>query len=617
MALQVWLPLKGDLNNQGLSNIIFTNTGVSINDNGKIGKCYHFNADQYIKESTYDWTNFNTSEFSLCCWYKEPSPVASGNSQIICIGTSSGWNNIRIGLLRRTSNGYPMFSVSDGSTAIQYNFTASTFTLDTWNHIAVTYNNGELKMYLNGTLNKTSATTIVPVLNNSQHLGIGAASNGAEKLTGFLNDVRIYDHALSAKEVEEISKGLILHYKLDNNGLGGKNYLTNSSFRTKINNFPTVASQYTQTFEVIDGYECFHIHSDTLGVNSSVGWQVKDFINAYPIGTKFTFSGWIKTENIVKGTTNYFASLYYGGSYNNNGTSTWIGEGSRIKANPSSSSAFDLSGQGWKYCYIVSTFTRNDYTGMSALYYLRDWIGDIYLRNFKLEVSDEPTPWTPNKKDLGIEENIIYDCSGYQNNGIIYGNVDINNDSTKYLACTYFPSGNTDYIVTESPVGNPQDAITMNIWFKSSNKSPGSSYHHMFNGLTSWCYIEMAVHSQGYLRCGLYINGIRYVANTNNNNLLDGNWHMLTMTYDGANIKRYVDAELKNTQAATGNIDRPNDKFIFGHGASTGYYCKEAYLSDARIYATALTAEQIKELYDTSASVDKNGNIYAREAIEI
>jgi len=60
-----------------------------------------------------------------------------------------------------------MFSVSDGSTAIQYNFTASTFTLDTWNHIAVTYNNGELKMYLNGTLNKTSATTIVPVLNNS------------------------------------------------------------------------------------------------------------------------------------------------------------------------------------------------------------------------------------------------------------------------------------------------------------------------------------------------------------------------------------------------------------------------------------------------------------------
>ena len=31
-----------------------------------------------------------------------------------------------------------------------------------------------------------------------------------------MNDFRIYNHCLSNKEIEEIAKGLILHYKLDN-----------------------------------------------------------------------------------------------------------------------------------------------------------------------------------------------------------------------------------------------------------------------------------------------------------------------------------------------------------------------------------------------------------------
>jgi len=60
-----------------------------------------------------------------------------------------------------------MFSVSDGSSAVSYNCTATTFSLDTWNHIACTYDNGTIKIYLNGILDKTYTTTIAPVLNSS------------------------------------------------------------------------------------------------------------------------------------------------------------------------------------------------------------------------------------------------------------------------------------------------------------------------------------------------------------------------------------------------------------------------------------------------------------------
>lgn len=44
MSLQVWLPLnkEGNFYNQGLSNIIVTNSGATYNTNGKIGGCYTF-----------------------------------------------------------------------------------------------------------------------------------------------------------------------------------------------------------------------------------------------------------------------------------------------------------------------------------------------------------------------------------------------------------------------------------------------------------------------------------------------------------------------------------------------------------------------------------------------
>jgi hypothetical protein len=39
-------------------------------------------------------------------------------------------------------------------------------------------------------------------------------------------------------------------------------------------------------------------------------------------------------------------------------------------------------------------------------------------------------------------------------------------------------------------------------------------------------------------------------------------------------------------------------------------------MSDFRIYATALSAEDVAELYHTAASIDKQGNLFCGEVVE-
>ena len=69
MSLQVWLPLNGDLHNQGLSNINVINSGATIDHNGKIGKCYLVNQNTKLSFSSFPWMTmkpqYNFSFFVL------------------------------------------------------------------------------------------------------------------------------------------------------------------------------------------------------------------------------------------------------------------------------------------------------------------------------------------------------------------------------------------------------------------------------------------------------------------------------------------------------------------------------------------------------------------------
>ena len=85
---------------------------------------------------------------------------------------------------------------------------------------------------------------------------------------------------------------------------------------------------------------------------------------------------------------------------------------------------------------------------------------------------------------------------------------------------------------------------------------------------------------------------------------------MLTMTRDASGTKFYIDGTLAFT-GTTGTI--PSGTYWIGSWSTSSSQNFRGSISDFRLYTTALSAEDIKELYNSSAVIDNKGNVYAYE----
>jgi hypothetical protein len=95
-----------------------------------------------------------------------------------------------------------------------------------------------------------------------------------------------------------------------------------------------------------------------------------------------------------------------------------------------------------------------------------------------------------------------------------------------------------------------------------------------------------------------------------------GIWHHYVMTGNGTKCYVYLDGELW-AEAKTYKAISGTSIYINGWDSSTSYSNSDLDINDFRIYATALSAADVAELYHTAASVDNHGNVYAGELKEV
>lgn len=215
MSLVAWFPLTGDLTNHGAYPHDLAGTPKAWAD-GKIGKCPYFEND--INNVLYNTTEdfYYTDNFSYCAWVK-PNYMASNYAE---------WA-FTCGRADYSTYGYGI-QIDNGCIALWYGNNRGVIPvktdMTTWYHVCCVVKNKVAYTYLNGEYYNQFTPSIIPSYGaeDARGIGIGDFRYSADiyPYQGYINDLRIYDHSLSLKEIKEIYKGLIVHYNFndcDNN----------------------------------------------------------------------------------------------------------------------------------------------------------------------------------------------------------------------------------------------------------------------------------------------------------------------------------------------------------------------------------------------------------------
>ena len=683
MSLQIWLPLTKDLRNLGIKDSSVTSTGATYNStSGKLGGCYSFNGSAYLM-GTQNFITNNTNDWTFACWMKL-NATTTGQTLFSCRSEVS-------------ANGITIFYygsqwlIDDG---VRWQFTPTvTIAANTWYHVCIVRKKGVGKyLYINGGLDSSTTTLGTPTKVNTTCYAIGMCHNGAttasgNPLNGYLNDVRFYNHALSVAEIKELSKGLVVHYKLDEfysadnlivNGfgeLGSENWNDGSKISTS--EIPTdhpeiKASMYNanmtkQYIPIIKN----HTYTISGYIKAMPNQSGNAYPSIYPYDVDKKFIDYHKSEGINstyattlarplhKGDTIVYATdLSAWTTANNNyyfyvaifGYKNSLGEvypdlvytqdapqfgtyadkshidktNNTITLNAAftgedrpAGTVICQSTQGSTYYYPWSGIPVTSITDWTfktanvkpsssrrlrcAEYFRWSTYGRCYIAGNKLF-------------DNNFADTRITDNSGYGNHGVRNGNITISTTSPRYGYSTAF-DGSSSYIDITSTVFPPvfNGPFTISMWVYNSDSGDRSILFGNYNlGGTSFNIEKTTAEKVRF-----YWNANPDVTFANSVLTVNAFTH-LVITRNGNTVKCYINGALKDTSTATlsTTITSATTNFRIGSDSRTGATMFKGRISDFRIYGSCLSDADVLRLYNTAASVSKNGALLGYEMKE-
>ena len=610
MSLRVWLPLTKDLRQQGLDSTTVTqNSGTVISSGGKLGSCLTATSNATIVVNLPSLATMlaNGKSYSLACWVKVTKKVTDG--WVIKLGTNN------CGLWWAASEARWVWNENDGGKRCA-NPTISSDTAN-WHHLVTTItksSNGSTttaRHYVDG---KPAASYEVQTWDGSSNTQPAGTTITISPYITSLNDIRLYDHCLSETEVKKLAQGLVLHYPLNRGGWGQENLLPNTQRMSEW----VIDSRASRVTDADFNYLSL--------VGSQSDW--KSNINSRQTLSLDILDGTAMVLSFeYKATANWTV-----GNIVCAGTSATVGSttASRTKYTSlitTSTTVLSATSNWTKVTFPCRALTVSNLTSGSGE--VNSWYFQIYLhidnitvdvRKIKLEKGSIATPWCPNSSDalattMGLNSTTEYDCSGFCNNGTRTGVFEWSSDTPKYSVSTKF--GGSNYIKTlpgEFSWSN-YDNLTIAAWMKPAT-TPSSWTGSIGIASDASSYTSKAVAISNYGgKFSIHIpNGSAWGTTQSTYTIPLNTWHHCVATISGTTVKMYVDGVLNKTFTADfGTATNPtNPQIEVGIDLPGSDEIYNGYYSDARIYATALSADDVKSLYQNCATIAADGTIYGQ-----
>ena len=176
-----------------------------------------------LKVADSDALDLVGNTLTISCWVKRS---ASGSGNLVKKADAS--NGYRLWI---TSSGTLQFDLLLGGTTKTVTSTTS-IPLNTWKHVAARYNGSKLRIFIGGTIETTTTAATASLAATTEALWMGYYDATNHHLNGYIDDVSIYDTALTDAEVTSLSNNQLGRYEYHHTNALGSNIILTDDVQT-------------------------------------------------------------------------------------------------------------------------------------------------------------------------------------------------------------------------------------------------------------------------------------------------------------------------------------------------------------------------------------------------